>query len=246
MTFKLILSAISPDLFEAFKKHFAQFPQVEVVFKPFEQTEFDCVVSAANSFGLMDGGVDQCITDYFGVQMMNRVQAAVLEEYYGEQPVGTSMIVRGNENFSFEVVEHNVESKELKTVLKKNKYVAHTPTMRIPMNINNTSYVYSAMKAMLIAVEKHNQQFDEFKRLGIDDENTRIDIVVCPGLGTNAGRVPAEEAAKMMSIALIHFLNPPKSINWYFATQRHSEIQNRRIEAEDENNIDLSQFEDLK
>lgn len=45
--------------------------------------------------------------------------------------------------FSFEVVEHNVESKELKTILKKNKYVAHTPTMRIPMNINNTSYVYS-------------------------------------------------------------------------------------------------------
>lgn len=228
MTFKLILSAISEDLFEAFKKHFAQFPQVEVVFKPFEQTEFDCVVSAANSFGLMDGGVDQCITDYFGVQMMNRVQAAVLKEYYGEQPIGTSMVVRGNKD-----VEYGV----------KNKYVAHTPTMRIPMNINGTSYVYSAMKAMLIAVEKHNQNY--YQNGGNSDE-TEIETVVCPGLGTNAGRVPAEEAAKMMSIALTHFLNPPKSINWYFATQRHSEIQNRKIEAEDENNIDLSQFEDLK
>jgi hypothetical protein len=99
---------------------------------------------------------------------------------------------------------------------------------------------------MLIAVEKHNIEFDEFKKHNIENHNTRIDVVVCPGLGTNAGRVPAEEAAKMMSIALTHFLNPPKSINWYFATQRHSEIQNRKIEAEDENNIDLSQFEDLK
>jgi len=244
MTFKLILSAISEDLFEAFKKHFAQFPQVEVVFKPFEQTEFDCVVSAANSFGLMDGGVDQCITDYFGVQMMNRVQEAVLKEYYGEQPVGTSMIVRGNENFEWQDI--NAELPMEKRFLKKNKYVAHTPTMRIPMNINQTSYVYSAMKAMLIAVEKHNEEVDEFKKHNIENHNTRIDVVVCPGLGTNAGRVPAEEAAKMMSIALTHFLNPPKNINWYFATQRHSEIQNRKIEAEDENNIDLSQFEDLK
>lgn len=228
MTFKLILSAISPDLFEAFKKHFAKFPQVEVVFKRFEDTEFDCVVSAANSFGLMDGGVDQCITDYFGVQMMKRVQQEVLSQYYGEQPVGTSMIVRGNEA----VVPG-----------AKNKYVAHTPTMRIPMDINKTSYVYSAMKAMLIAVEKHNQNYFEN---GGNSDDTKIDIVVCPGLGTNAGRVPAEEAAKMMSLALHHFLNPPTAISWYYATQRHSEIQNRQIESDDENHIDLSQFEDLK
>lgn len=228
MTFKLILSAIQPDLYEAFKKHFAQFPQVEVVFKPFEQVEFDCVVSAANSFGLMDGGVDQCITDYFGIQMMKRVQHAVIKEYYGEQPVGTSMIVRGNER-----IEPG----------KKNKYVAHTPTMRIPMDVSKTHYVYSAMKAMLIAVEKHNQNYFEN---GGNSDDTKIDIVVCPGLGTNAGRVPAEEAAKMMSLALHHFLNPPTAISWYYATQRHSEIQNRQIESDDENHIDLSQFEDLK
>lgn len=245
MTFKLILSAIKPDLFEAFKKHFAQFPQVEIVNVPFEKVmhRSDCVVSAANSFGLMDGGVDQCITDYFGVQMMKRVQQMVIEEYWGEQPVGTSMIVRGNENFEF---IQNPDLPHEKQELKKNKYVAHTPTMRVPMDINKTSYVYSAMKAMLIAVEKHNMEVDGFKKYNMQDHKTRIDVVVCPGLGTNAGRVPAEEAAKMMSLALYHFLNPPKSINWYYATQRHSEIQNRRIEGEDEGHIDLSQFEDLK
>ncbi len=224
MTFKLILSAINEDLFEAFKKHFAKFPQVEVVFKPFEQTEFDCVVSAANSFGLMDGGVDQCITDYFGIQMMKRVQEQVIAEYYGEQPVGTSMIVRGNEK---------------KEDGKSNKYVAHTPTMRIPMDINKTSYVYSAMKAMLIAIENHNNNMND---IYYAPENTTINTVVCPGLGTNAGRVPAEEAAKMMSLALYHFLNPPKEINWYFATERHSEIQNRQI-ADEGDKIDMSQFQ---
>lgn len=242
MTFKLTLAAVQEDLYHAFKKHFARFPQVEVVFKPFEQTQFDCVVSAANSFGLMDGGVDQCITDYFGVQMMKRVQQEVINQYYGEQPVGTSMIVRGNENFKFST--DSIDGS--KPNLLKNKYVAHTPTMRIPMDISKTHYAYAAMKAMLIAVEKHNIEVDEFKKHNIENHNTRIDVVVCPGLGTNAGRVPAEEAAKMMSLALHHFLNPPTALSWYYATQRHAEIQNRRIEGEDENHIDLSQFEDLK
>lgn len=227
MTFKLILSAITEDLFKAFKKHFEKFPQVEVVFKSFEQVQFDCVVSAANSFGLMDGGVDQCITDYYGIQMMQRVQVQVIKEYYGEQPVGTSMIVRGNE-----IVNPGI----------KNKYVAHTPTMRIPMDINKTSYVYSAMKAMLIAVEKHNKEREKMNQLASSDTDTRIDVVVCPGLGTNAGRVPAEEAAKMMSLALHHFLNPPTTIDWYFATERHSEIQNREI-TDTMDKIDMSQFE---
>lgn len=222
MTFKLILSAINEDLFESFKKHFAKFPQVQVVFAPFEQTEFDCVVSAANSFGLMDGGVDQCITDYFGGQMMKRLQQEVLNQYYGEQPVGTSMIVRGNEIPD-----------------AKNKYVAHTPTMRIPMDINRTSNVYAAMKAMLIAVEQHNSKC---YLSGSDFEDTEIKTVVCPGLGTNAGRVPAEEAAKMMSLALHHFLNPPKAIDWYFATTRHGEIQNREI-GDELDKIDMSLFE---
>jgi O-acetyl-ADP-ribose deacetylase (regulator of RNase III) len=229
MTFKLILSAINEDLFKAFKKHFAKFPQVQVVFAPFEQTEFDCVVSAANSFGLMDGGVDQCITDYFGVQMMKRVQQEVLNQYYGEQPVGTSMIVRGTE----------ITDKEGQII--KTKYVAHTPTMRIPMDINKTSNVYAAMKAMLIAVEQHNKSCITNVKMDLG-YTSKINTVVCPGLGTNAGRVPAEEAAKMMSLALHHFLNPPKAIDWYFATTRHGEIQNREI-GDELDKIDMSLFE---
>ena len=234
MTFKLILSAINEDLFEAFKKHFAQFPEVEVVFKSFEQTEFDCVVSAANSFGLMDGGVDQCITDYFGVQMMKRVQAKVISDYYGEQPVGTSMIVRGTKEFDINT-----------GMIPKVKYVAHTPTMRIPMDIHQTRNVYSAMKAMLIAVEKHNESCTTNVKMDLGYVS-KINTVVCPGLGTNAGRVPAEEAAKMMSLALHHFLNPPTSVSWYFATERHSEIQNKQLSDNGMEGLDLSQFENLK
>lgn len=225
MTFKLILSAISEDLFLAFKKHFEKFPQVEVVFRPFEQTQFDCVVSAANSFGLMDGGVDQCITDYFGNQMMKRVQNQIITDFYGEQPIGTSIIVRGNEITG-----------------QRNKYVAHTPTMRIPMDIYKTRNVYAAMKSMLIAVQQHNNIRQELADAQIEDIDTKIESVVCPGLGTNAGRVPAEDAAKEMALALHHFLNPPKSIDWFFAQERSIEIQHREITDEGDK-IDMSLFQ---
>lgn len=51
------------------------------------------MVSAANSFGLMDGGIDAAITDFFGKQLPVRVQARIISEYGGVQPVGTSFII---------------------------------------------------------------------------------------------------------------------------------------------------------
>lgn len=228
MTFKLVLAAINQDLFDAFKKHFAKHPEVEVVFNRFESVDFDCVVSAANSFGLMDGGVDQCITDLFGVQMMKRVQQEVLRQHYGEQPVGTSMIVRGNEHF---------------VIGQKNKYVAHTPTMRIPADVHHTRNPYMAMKAMLIAVEQHNKKVELNFGSGQD---TKIETVVCPGLGTNAGRVPAEDVAKQMVLAYQHVKNPPIAIDWYYAQNRDMEIIKMESNQVDDimGALDLAQFND--
>ena len=67
------------------------------------------MVSAANSFGLMDGGVDLAITRFFGEPLMQRIQTRILEEYLGEQPVGTSLIVE--------------------TGHPAHPFVAHTPTL---------------------------------------------------------------------------------------------------------------------
>lgn len=55
--------------------------------------EFDCMVSPANSFGLMDGGIDFYISEFFGWDLLPKVQQAILDEWAGEQPVGTCMIV---------------------------------------------------------------------------------------------------------------------------------------------------------
>ncbi len=130
---KLILVDPNPPICAAWRAQFEGLPAVEVVEGRFEELpQFDCMVSAGNSFGLMDGGVDAAITRFFGEQLMRRVQERILEEYLGEQPVGTSLIVEtGN---------------------SKHPYLARTPTLRVPMAIARTDNVYYAMWAMLLAV----------------------------------------------------------------------------------------------
>ncbi len=191
---KLILVDPKPELCAAYHERFAGLPNVEIVQGRFENLpEFDCMVSAANSFGLMDGGVDLAIIEFFGADLERRVQQRILEEYLGEQPVGTSLIIE--------------------THHPQHPYIAHTPTMRIPLAIARTDNVYLAMWAMLLAVRKHNQS-----------ESHPIRTVACPGLGTATGRVPIRRAAKQMALAYRHFLNPPSSIDWPLAMSRQQEV----------------------
>lgn len=192
---KLILVDLRDQLCARWEEQFADLPDVQVVQGYFESVDhYDCMVSPANSFGLMDGGIDAAITRYFGESLMQRVQQRIIEDYCGEQPVGTSIIVE--------------------TGHEKHSFLAHTPTMRVPMTIAHTDNVYKAMWAMLLAVRQHNR-VDEHK----------IDTVLCPGLGTATGQVPYQEAACQMALAYRNFLNPPERIDWNYATVRQLEIR---------------------
>ena len=152
------------------------------------------MVSPANSFGLMDGGIDAAITQFFGAKLMYAVQKRIIEEYLGEQPVGTSMIVEtGN---------------------PKHPFLAHTPTMRVPLTISHTDHAYLAMWAMLRAVHHHNQR-----------DERKIHSVACPGLGTGVGRVPFKEASRQMSLAYKNYLNPPTHIDWAYASKRQVQVR---------------------
>lgn len=191
---KLILVAPDYSLYTAFQEYFAYFPNVEIVNSYFEQlTEFDCLVSPANSFGMMDGGMDAAIIKFFGISLEKRVQQRILEDYLGEQPVGTSFIIE--------------------TGHSKHPFLAHTPTMRVPMSIQGTDVPYTAMWAMLLAIRQHNKNC---RRL--------INSVACPGLGTGIGQVPYREAARQMSVAYDHFVYPPKVINTFVAASKQLKI----------------------
>lgn len=191
---KLILVGPRASLCAAFRHFFAGLPNVEVVPDGFEAlTEFDCVVSAANSFGLMDGGVDAAIVRFFGGALMDRVQQRILDDYLGEQLVGTCLLVESGH--------------------PKHPFVAHTPTMRVPLDITGTDNVYGAMWAMLLAVRNHNRTAER-----------SIHSVACPGLGTGTGRVPYPEAARQMALAYRNFLNPSRFLDWRLAENRQDQV----------------------
>ena len=190
---KLVLVDPNIALCDAWATAFSSYPEVKIVNGRFEQIPvFDCMVSAANSFGLMDGGVDLAITNFFGASLQTSVQQVILARYTGEQPVGTSFIVE--------------------TGHPAHPFVAHTPTMRVPMSIAGTDQVYLAMKAMLQAVQDFNAAGE------------RIQTVVCPGLGTATGRMPAAEAARQMELAYRYYQHPPQTISWNAAAARHRSI----------------------
>lgn len=195
-TSQIRLILVDPDdrVCDAWRQAFTVHPEVSVVNGRFQQLEaFDCMVSAANSFGLMDGGVDLAIARFFGDALVARVQSMILRDYLGEQPVGTSVIVE--------------------TAHLKHPFIAHTPTMRIPMSISTTDNVYVAMWAMLLAVHRHNRT-----------AATPIGTVACPGLGTGTGEMAPEEAARQMEIAYRWFKRPIQEIDWPVAEGRQAVI----------------------
>lgn len=119
---------------------FADEPLVECVFDEFDHfldthKDVDCIVSPANAFGLMDGGYDQAITDYFGDGLQKRVQQYIIDNYYGEQPVGSSFIIDTG---------------------KDSIKMIHTPTMRYPSRIKDPKLIYHCTRSTLICAKKNN------------------------------------------------------------------------------------------
>lgn len=177
-----------------FAEQFANVAEVEVACCSFEQlADFDCIVTAGNSFGLMDAGMDLAVVRYFGSIVMERIQQVILKDFLGEQPVGTSFLVP---------TDHAVHP-----------FVAHAPTMRIPMNINGTDNIYLACWSTLVAIHRHNV-----------GEARKITSVAFPGLGTGTGGVHPGEASLQMRLAIEHYQRPPKFLNGTLAQQRHERV----------------------
>jgi O-acetyl-ADP-ribose deacetylase (regulator of RNase III) len=135
---QLIIVDRGKEFCDVARWQFREHPEVQVVCGKFEELpSYDCVVTAGNSFGLMDAGMDLAVVRYFGGHVMEEIQRRILEDHLGEQPVGTCLIVP--------------------TGHSAHPFAAHAPTMRIPMNIQGTDHVYLAMWAALTAVHRHNR-----------------------------------------------------------------------------------------
>ena len=135
---KILLLDNKEKMCNAWEKYFNGFDDVEIVndyIQSYDLNKVDCLVSPANSYGLMDGGYDLALTKMFGDQLQKKVQNYIIDNLYGEQPVGSSIIV---------------------DIPNTNKKLIHTPTMRIPSPIVDSEIVYTSMRSTLICALKNN------------------------------------------------------------------------------------------
>src|SRR5919109_1125333 len=83
-------------LVNAWSQSFSEFDNVEVHESDFFAHDADAMVSPANSFGIMDGGLDAAIRRELGASIEPAVQKVIIERHHGELPVGAAEIVPTN------------------------------------------------------------------------------------------------------------------------------------------------------
>ena len=150
---------------------FSDYSEVEVITGDYFQQSADAIVSPANSFGIMDGGLDLAIRNELGFQVETDIQKVILNKYHGEMPIGAAEIIN---------INHDRWS-----------YMIAAPTMRIPENVAFTLNAYNAFRAILIAINSFNES----------QPKNPIKSLVCSGLGTGIGSMDPIKCAAQMRAA---------------------------------------------
>lgn len=182
---------------------FADLPRVAVQQLRYEDLPpHDCFVTAGNAYGIMTAGIDAAVVNLLGPAVMHAVQTRVVDEYLGEQPLGTAFVIE--------------------TGHAERPYLCHAPTMRTPGSIEGTDKVYAATWAALLAVHHHNLQ-----HTGPNTERGGHSIrsLALPAMGAGFGGMSYDESARQMAAAYDHFLNlPQRKPDWDWVTDREKRI----------------------
>jgi len=154
----------------------------------------DAIVSAAQSFGYMDGGLD-AIYSFRWPFLQEDLQRYLARWHDGELPVGNAVIIPIEAHGRKQNLPGKWAAKEGGADFK---YLISAPTMRIPMVVAGTVNAYLAFRAALIAIKNYDAG--------------KINSILCPGLGTAIGKLPYKAAAYQMYRAYQNILKKPFDI----------------------------------
>ena len=172
---KISICDQNPDLIRVFVQIFANEDHVEILQGNLLNLKADALISPANSFGDMSGGLDKTIDDFYFGRAQEKVQTLIQKEYFGEMPVGVAEILpMANRQFPFLII---------------------APTMRIPGNVARTINAYLSMRAIVVAIQKHNQRSQE-----------KIKHIALSALCTGVGGMHFQESAEQMHTAVQQIL----------------------------------------
>jgi O-acetyl-ADP-ribose deacetylase (regulator of RNase III) len=130
---RVFLCAREQELFNAWKLYCGHYDFVTVTKQDVMSIDAEALVSPANSFGFMTGGIDLHYKNYIGQQMEDDLRSVILKEFRNELLVGQAVAI---------VISP--------PPLVRYKYLIAAPTMRVPENVSHTINAYLAAKAALI------------------------------------------------------------------------------------------------
>jgi len=156
--------------------------------------ETDCVVSPANSFGFMDGGLDGVITKRLGNQTQTNVKESISKRPMKELLVGEAILIE--------------------TTNQEIPYCISAPTMRVPMILKNTPNVYLASKAifnLLLDIQSVGLPINRVTISGLGTGVGRVPYEIC-----------AKQMKKAYDEIWLGKGNAPES--WFVAQQKHMRL----------------------
>ena len=200
---KIILSAVEGPLADAWQEHCGDISNVFIHRGSILDLEVDAIVSPANSFGFMDGGIDHAYSQYFGWHVQERLQKLIREKHHGELLVGAAEVVETDD--------------------KQIPFLIAAPTMRVPMVLENTVHPYLAARAVLLLVKYGGFSIGTLEGVSL---SSKISSVAFSGLGTGIGRVGFHTCAHQVRAAIEHIVleNNDFPATWADASIRHQKL----------------------
>lgn len=180
---KIQLVDYNEEMCREWHKYFDDCNDVFIHEGDFFSVPTDCYVSPANSFGFLDGGIDNKIRKVYqkrNIDIQSTVQDYIIKEFDGELLVGQAIY--------FPIWDFNSQ---------KVPDLIVAPTMRVPMSLENDSVnVYLAARAIFIKLRSLNWS---------NSSNPRVKSVSISGLCTGIGQFPYDLCAKQMRKAYDDF-----------------------------------------
>lgn len=193
---RFILCGNNPEITSAFNEFFHEVPHVQIILGDIFNIEADAIVSPANSFGDMSGGLDKAIDNFYLGKAQKEIMQLIQKKHYGELPVGNAEIISlGTENFP---------------------YMICAPTMRIPGTLEKASInAYLAMRAVLIELKKYNSHNSDYP----------IKTIAIPSFCTGVGGLHYKQSAEQMFTAftMIEATKYKEAIHPALAPYNHKE-----------------------
>jgi O-acetyl-ADP-ribose deacetylase (regulator of RNase III) len=181
-----VIAAINADLG-------AEHPDISAMVGSITDAEVSAVVSPANSFGFMDGGVDLVYSNFFGWDVQARLQDRIAHRPIGELLVGEALVVE--------------------TAHPTIPFLISAPTSRVSRRVDDPINIMLACRAAILIALKENLASIAFPGMGTGPAQVPPELAARNMLaGINkglAGRAPfpstwqgvAQEQTRLREIA---------------------------------------------